>query len=296
MSAFGRLALVPGLAISACLAGPAANAAPARVEATFTRDDNVNRGGDSGDRRADNIYSVSAGMGVARMLGSNTRAVLSGLFGADKFQSWSGLDRLTAGANAEIQYRTSARFFAPTFGLFGRFTFENYRSGMRDGWRASLGLSAREALSDRINVFGALAYNSRSASSDVFDEKYNSARFNFDYALGRTITLYLGGEYRRGDIVSSDIPSPGSASIALAYAPDDAFDGELTAYRYDAKTTIWTLGGNWALGPSGSLDVSARRATSKPTSNAYVLSGGTWYYSGSSYTATLYSIAYLTRF
>lgn len=296
MPAFGRFVVMPGLALAASLAGTSVCAAPVRIEASFTRDDNVNRGGDSGDRRADNIYGVSAGMGSAPMLGSNTRVVLSGLLGADKFQDWSGLDRLMAEAYAELQYRTSAHFFAPTFGLFGRFTLENYRSGMRDGWRASLGLSVREALSDRINVFGALAYHARSASSDVFDEKYNSARFSFDYALGRKVTLYLGGEYRRGDIVSSDIPSAGSASIARAYAPDDAFNGELTAYRYDAKTTIWSLGGNWVLGPSSSLDFSVRRATSKPTSDGYVWTGGAWSYASSSYTATLYSVAYLMRF
>lgn len=293
-----RCAVMPGLAIAACLATPPAGAQPVRVEAAVTRDDNVNRGSDSGNRRADNVYGLSVGTSKAPMLGSNARLVLSGVLGADKFQTWSGLDRLSADAYAELQYRTSAHFFAPTFGLFGRLTFDNYRSGMRDGRRVALGISAREALSDRINVFGALAYNARSASSDVFDEKYNSARLNLDYALGRRITLYLGGEYRRGDVVSSDMPSAESASIARAYATDDAFDGELTAYRYEAKTTIWTLGGNWSLGPASSLDLSARRASSTTTSQPYILPpppSGNWYGSPR-YTATVVSLAYLTRF
>lgn len=296
MSVFGRFAVVPGFAIAACLAVSSVRAEPVRVEAAFTRDDNVNRGGDSGDKRSDNVFGVGLGMGAAPMLGSNTRAVLSGRIDADKFRSWSGLDRVSAGAYAELQYRTSAHFFAPTFGLFGRLTFDNTRSDMRDGRRISLGLSVREALSDRISAFAALARNVRSAKSDVFDTKDSAARLNLDYALGRTLTLYLGGEYRRGDVVSSDTPSAGSASISAAYAPDDAFDGELVAYRYDAKTTIWTIGGNWSLGTSSSLDFSARRATSKPTSEGYWWSGSGWYSGTSSYTANLVSVAYLLRF
>jgi len=293
MAVFRRLTV----ALVACLALPPARAAQVDVEASVTRDDNVNRA-DSSYRQSDTALGLNAGAGTAVLLSPHLRAVMSGSLAADRFQNHSGLNRLSAGARAELQYRPSGHFFAPTFGLFARLDLDNYRSALRDGRRISLGISAREAITDRINVFGAIERRVRDAKSDVFDTKTSSVRFNLDYALARKATLYLGGEYRRGDVVSSIAPSAESASIASAWDVDDAFDGWLVAYRYDAKTTVWTLGGNWALGPDSSIDFSARRATSTPTSQPYVWppSPGSWYSGTTRYTANIYTLAYLLRF
>jgi hypothetical protein len=114
--------------------------------------------------------------------------------------------------------------------------------------------------------------------------------------LGQAGAIYLGGEYRRGDTVSSLPSSSASAATALGAVADDAYPGQqLFAFRYDADTTIWTLGYNLPLGPRDSLDFSWRRAHSKPrqqvSAGLYGPGGGP-----QDYTTNQYSVFYLMRF
>jgi hypothetical protein len=160
---------------------------------------------------------------------------------------------------------------------------------MRSGQRYSVGANMRQSLTDRIHLFAALAANSRNAESAVFDGRDYAGRFNLDYAVDREGTLYLGGEYRRGDTVTSAPDLPAYEAIAKVDAPDDAFaDRGLVAYRYEAKTVLWTLGYNRRLGPNDSIDLWWRRAESTPTATGPL---GT-----SRYSANQYSISYLIRF
>ena len=200
----------------------------------------------------------------------------------------------------EFQYRTSAEFDAVTFGLFGRATLDAYQTNLRSGNRFSFGANARQALTDRIDIFGAVARNLRNARGEVFDGRDYSARVNLDYSLGRDGVIYLGGEYRRGDNVSSGLITPASGSIGKIITPDDAYGGTLTAYRFDARTVIWTAGYNWPLGPRDSIDFSWRHVRSNPTRLGPF--AGTGLYpvipanSLSLYTADQFTIAYLMRF
>ncbi|TAK44340.1 MAG: hypothetical protein EPO27_12755 [Betaproteobacteria bacterium] len=265
---------------------------PLHVEAGITWEGNINRARNAGDKRIDRVYSLNLGKGLALPLGQHTRIVFSGFAQAQKSGRYARLDRVAAGGEAELQYRGSAQFDAPTFGLLGRLAFDEYGGQLRSGHRYALGATYRQSLTDRIDLYGALTGNARKAQSAVFDARDWSARINLDYALWRSGTVYLGGEYRRGDVVSSLPQSPGYAGIAKAFAPDDAFGvGQLTAYRFEAKTTIWTLGYNWVLGPRDALDFSLRRAESKART-----SPGGIYAGSNTYTANQYSAAYLMRF
>ncbi len=265
---------------------------PLHVEAGITWDGNVNRARQAGDKLIDRVYSLNLGKGLALPLGVHARIVFSGFAQADKFGRHSRLDRFGAGGQAELQYRATGEFSAPTLGLLGRLAFDEYAGSLRSGHRLAIGITYRQALTDRIDLFGALTGNRRNAENAVFDGRDTSLRFNLDYALWRSGTVYLGGEYRRGDVVSSLPQSPSYAGIAKAFAPDDAFGVTLlTAYRFAAKTTIWTLGYNWVIGPRNALDLSLRRVESKATRSP----GGI--YSGSNtYIANQYSAAYLMRF
>jgi len=280
-----------GKSLTAGLASAAGGyGTPVRVEAGVTRDDNVNRARDAADKRSDYLYSLSLTKGVALPVTSQTRVLVTGFANADKLRSIRGLDRVSAGAQGEFQYRASGEFAAPIFGLFGRASLEEYHSGLRSGYRTSLGLTARQAWTDRIHAFGSLAGNWRHARSDVFDARDYAARFNLDYALGQTGALYLGGEYRRGDTVSSAPAALVYTGGAKAFVADDAYGASLfNAYRYEAKTVLWTLGYNRSLGPSDSLDLSWRQAQSTPTSQSGT--GGS-----SRYTANQVSVVYLILF
>jgi hypothetical protein len=104
--------------------------------------------------------------------------------------------------------------------------------------------------------------------------------------------VYLTGEFRRGDTVSSGGASLVNADLAEVFAPDDAFaDQGFFAYRFEARTFISTLGYNFPLGPRDSLDFSWRRAQAQP------LGKPSFDWSGSlRYIDNQYAIVYLMRF
>lgn len=283
------------LALAACLClAPAAawswSGTPLWVEGAWLHDDNLNRAPDSAPQLSDHLFSISAGKGFARALTEKSRLSLSGFVTGEKAQDQDGLDRFTLGARAELQYRTSGAFTAPTYALYAGVSVDDYKSELRSGNRVSLGASVQLALTDRIEAHAALARESRSADHPVFDGGSTSLRGQLDYALGRG-TLYAAGELRRGDAVSSTPYGLQYALYTKAWAPDDAYERPLNAYRYDARTTVWTLGYNWPLGSTQSLDFSVLRAEAKPTElRPYS------YYGDTRYTATQLSAAYLARF
>jgi uncharacterized protein YhjY with autotransporter beta-barrel domain len=265
---------------------------PVQIEAGYTRDDNLTRARDAADRLPDHIHTLNVSKNTIFPVTSHTRVVVAGFLNGEKLYTYTGLSRYSGGVRGEFQYRTSGAFDAPTLGIFGRASLDDYQSELRTGHRYSLGVTARQSPTDRIDVFGALASNVRDARNAVFDARDYAAQVNFDYALGRDGTLYLGGEYRRGDTVTSAPASPNYGAIAKVSVQDDAYGKrQLMAYRYEARTVLWTLGHNRPLGPRDSLDFSWKRARSTPTSQGQGVYSG-----GGSYTANQYSIAYLMRF
>ncbi len=211
--------------------------------------------------------------------------------GAEKFQVYDGLSRAMAGVEGEIQYRTSSAFDAVTVAVFARSTGDHFRSKLRNGYRSSIGISARQSLTDRIDIFGALSHNERIAKSAVFTNRDNSARLNLDYSLSDKEVIYATGEYRRGKTFSTGRPSLDNLDIADVFVLDDAFAGaQYFSYRFDANTVISSFGYNLGFSPRHSLDVSWRRAQSTPRLKS-TLPGG-----NSSYVADQYSVIYLIRF
>ena len=107
--------------------------------------------------------------------------------------------------------------------------------------------------------------NERHAQSEVWDLVDYSARLNLDYSLGRSGTVYLTGEYRRGDTVSDGHATLVNVSLAKVFVLDDAFpDKQLFAYRSDARTWLSTVGYNLPLGQRTSIDISASRSNPPP--------------------------------
>jgi outer membrane autotransporter protein len=272
-------------------AGTFAN--PITVEAAYLWDDNLNRAPEAGPELGDHVLSLNAGSAFVFPLTAHTRFLLTPFAETDKLYRYDGLDRVSLGAQGDVQYRTSAAFTAPTFALFGRFSWDDYHSELRSGNRRSIGLSVRQSWTDRIDVFGAIARNVRDADNAVWDTKDTSVRLNLDYAIGPGI-LYLGAQYSGGDAVSS-VRSGFEGAVAIkAFVRDDAYDETLFAYRYTARTWVGTLGYNLPLGARDSLDVSWRRVTAKPLDQL----GGTSYAGGGevTYYVNQYLVSYLTRF
>lgn len=269
-------------------------ASPINVEAGYLWDDNLNRAPDAGPKLGDHVFSLNAGSAFTFPLTGHTRFLLTPFLETDKLYRYDGLDRLSLGAQADLQYRTSAAFTAPTFAFFGRGSYDDYHSELRTGNRWSFGLSMRRSWTDRIDVFGAIARNVRDADNAVWDTRDTSVRLNLDYAIGPG-TFYLGGQYSGGDAVSSVGPGFETAVATKATVRDDAYGRTLFAHRYTARTWVGTLGYNLPLGARDSLDLSVRHARAKPVDQ---LGGGSGYSGGGevTYSANQYLLSYLTRF
>jgi hypothetical protein len=236
-----------------------------QVEAGAVYDDNVTRAKDGPDRRGDHSYALNVSKAIMQPLSANSRVVMIGTLGGEKFRRFNGLSRLSATAEAEYQYRASSEFDEPTYGAFARLSAEGFESSLRDGYRFSAGLSYRQSLTDRINLFGAVSHNRRNANSRVFSTLDNSIRGNLDYTLSDTEILYLGAEYRKGDIVSTGRASLENVTVADVFAQDDAYPGgQMFSYRLRGKTVLLTMGYNLALGPRDSIDFSWRHIRSTP--------------------------------
>lgn len=262
-----------------------------QVDAGYVYDDNVTRAKAGADQRSDSSYSVNVSKSGVFDLTEQSRFILTGSLGGERFQNFNGLSHLSASVEGEFQYRESSEFDAPTFGLFGRLTAEQYQSDLRDGYRYSLGVSVRQPLTDRINLFGALSHNERRGNSAVFNNSDDSIRINADYALSDHETLYASGEFRRGDIVSTGRASLENVSIAKVFVQDDAYPGgQFFSYKFTGSTLLTTLGYNLGLGSRDSLDFSWRRVESTPSLRPSFVT------SPKSYIDNQWSITYLLRF
>lgn len=263
-----------------------------KIDAGVVFDDNVTRASADAERLSDRAFSINVGKSMLIPVGEKTRLFVNGFVGGQRFKTYSGLNNFNLGADAELQYRTSGDFDAPTWSLFANITASDFESNQRDGHRYSIGVSVRQDLTDRITLFGALARNQRYARSAVFEGRDHSARFNLDYALAKAHTLYLTGEYRQGDIVSSGGHTLANINIAKVFTPDSAFAGrDLYAYRVDGRTVIFTLGYNYAPGPKDSFDISWRRVQAAPDASPGVPGVAT-----PRYVVNQFAIMYLTSF
>jgi len=262
-----------------------------RVDMGYTFDDNVNRTKIRSEKEIDRFFSINLTKSGNIQLGPHTRLVLNGFLGGERAYYFNGLDRVTGGGQAEYQYRSSGDFLAPTYGIFGRAVTEQYNSVLRDGYRYTAGISMRKPWTDRINTFAALSHIQKNAKSEVFDTKEVSLRGNIDYNLSSTSTLYLTGEYRHGDILSTGARSFENFEGSKARVEDDVFVRQnFVTYRFGGDTVLATFGYNLSLGPTDSLDFSWRRVESTPSSVPEFVAHK------KSYVDNQYSIVYLVRF
>ncbi|ADE11706.1 autotransporter domain-containing protein [Sideroxydans lithotrophicus] len=260
------------------------------VAAGFAYDDNVSRASEVLDKLSDTIYSLTVSKGLVFAVSRHTRLTVSGFMDVEKFRNYAGLGHVSGGMQGEYMYRSSGEFGAPTYGIFARFEADQYESTLRDGTHSSAGLTLRKPLTDRIDLFASVAENAHTGKSDVFNTRDVSGRMNFDYALAVGQTIYLTGEYRKGDIISSGLPSLKILDIATVFVRDDAFaSAGFFDYRMKGRTVLFTLGYNIGFGNKDSADISWRRVQSTPDMTPA-------YASPLNYTVNQLAIVYLMAF
>lgn len=263
------------------------------IEVSITADDNVTRGYGDGNVLSDQFAGVNLSKTLRYPVSTHTRLSVLGFVGGNGYFEYTGLSHSYAGVQGDLQYRPSAGFFAPTYALSVRMAIEEYQSEARDGYRSSADLSVRKPLTDQLQLFGALGYNWRDGSSEVFDTSDIALRMSADFAASRNDTLYLGLEYRVGDIVSTGQPSTAFVEIATAIVLDDAFDDTTRyAYKIDGSAWILNLGYNRSFGERHALDLSWRMANATPASVAGASAAANRIH----YTVNQFTLAYLVRF
>ena len=263
-----------------------------RIDAGYTYDGNVTRAPNFADKRSEQFYSLNAGKSLIFPVAASSRFVLDGSVGGEVTRFFPKLGRVFGELQGELQYRKSADFYSPTFAVFGRASAEHYGSGLRSGYRYLAGISVRQTVTDRVSVFAAVAHTRRNANSGVFDSNDNSVQVNVDYTLGAHGTLYLAGDYRVGDVVSTGSLSLVNLDVAKVFVLDDAFTNpQLISYRFDSRAVVTTLGYNFPVDSSSSFDLSWRWEHSEATHQASFPGAGTTRYSDNQF-----GIVYLRRF
>lgn len=256
-------------------------------------DDNVTRGHGSGNVLSDQIISMNFSKVLRAPVSNNARLLVHGLLGFNGHTRFAGLSNAMVGVQGEFQYRPSASFSAPTYGLSLRTSIEEYNSKLRDSYRSVAGFSVRKPITDRLQFFSALSYTWRDSKSEVFDTRETALRASADLALTRHDTLYLGVEYRVGDIVSTGRPAVPFVDLATAIVLDDVFtDTTRYAYKMDGNTGLLSLGYHRAFSERHALDLSWRMANATPSSVA----GASYAATQINYTVNQFALAYLMRF
>ncbi len=288
--------LLTGLAIGqACAAGLAQpqgwKRPPVQAGASYTFDNNVTRALFAADQLSDHVLALDAATNFTAAEFDQSRLVLAAAIDGQAHKNYTQLNQLRASVEVNYQYRGSPDFDATTYTVLARASHLAAKSVLRRGHETELEASVRRAFTDRISLFGAVAWHQRSAGSAVFSGHDRALRLNLDYRLGQASTVYLGTELRHGDLASTGLPSLESLDISSVLVSDTAFPGtSYYAYRFKARSALATTGVNIALGRAGSLDLSWRRVMSQAVDKPSFLD------KASRYGVSTWSLAYLVQF
>jgi hypothetical protein len=233
------------------------------VSAFAIYDDNVTR--TDSDILSDKSLGLSVSDGLAVPFTPYLRALLDTAASVEHFGQWVGLSHADLSGRAQLQFRPSAAFYAPTFAVSARITGLAYDTSLRSGQRTVADFSVLEPVTDRVFAFVAVTHEERRAENSTFDGRSDGVRLHLDDALDDKSTLYIALEHRYGDAVTTSLPDPDNRYLALARTPDPAFGdtGRIT-YRIKGATNFMTMGLNRVIGAGQSLDLSWRKAALKP--------------------------------
>ena len=237
------------------------------LDAGYTHDYNLTNASAWDDKRSDNAAGISVDINKTLALSDHTRLALHGVLDTQAFATYTGLDRISFNLESEYMVRPSGEFSAPTFGLLLGAGRDQFKSDLRRNNHYSAGITWRQPVTDRIDLYAALKDNVSHTDNRVFNVSYRSAQINLNYGFSSGHTLYLSSEFRNGDLVSASGPDLAYRNVSSAWIDDDVFtEGQvLRDYRLAARTWLTRLGYNLPLAGKSALDFSWRvaRSTSK---------------------------------
>lgn len=242
------------------------------VDAAVSYDDNVTKAREGAGQLSDESFSLKGTKELKPFKFGRFGLVVSGSLGGEAFRHYSDLGHIFGEVQGELRYPA----YSPNIALFVRSGLDHYKSHIRSGYNYSAGIVLqRNFIQHGVGVTAQIAHNARHSDSSVFDLSDNSAQLGVSYSLnkdlstGKADVLYLSGEFRRGDVVSTERESLANLNIADVFVSDDAFGrADLFSYRFDARTTVLNIGYIKPLG-SGHLDLSWTHARSTSTESSF---------------------------
>lgn len=237
------------------------------VDATALYNDNVARAQRDVDIADD--FAVEANVAIS----DSTSAITGQSFSfewsgkAVKFDRFDGLDHAEMAFKVGYQRQFARGFYAPIYQLSLKAARLFHDAELRDGYSIEFGGRVTRRFSDRWT--GRTGFNllRRSANDgDVFDIERDSLFVNLDARLSQRSLGYITWIGAKGDVVSTAQPTFTIVDNAEAIEPDTAFGGipaNRFAYRLDADVHILTLGVNFSIESSTSIDLSVETLTAE---------------------------------
>jgi opacity protein-like surface antigen len=242
------------------LPGPAGADWFADLETGFHFDDNLPRAELSSDRKSDGALLLAGRGGKSFHPAEAGILSFSASLRSRAFARFDDLSSLALGGRASYRHKLGLGASAPWFSLAVGGAWEGFWGDVRDAAIFDASGEAGIRLWERWDLRAGLRHERRfGMHSEVFDQTGTTVSAQVGYDLNEWILLFLGGEFRRGDVVSSALPNPRVLEAASARIPDTAFGPGVVAYRLDARTYTAIVGTNLAVTDRCSLDVSYER-------------------------------------
>jgi hypothetical protein len=221
-------------------------------------DDNSSNAVDGPDQRGNGVVAGNANLDFQWRPTLYTGLVLRGGLGAEGYTEDSKLSNGKVSLLARVAHRPAGGFYMPTGAVWLSTAYREFGSELRSGIDLRAGTYLMMPITTAIGMRVSAGLAERQADSKVFDLSTVSYGVDFDWRVASRVTTYLGYQLIDGDLVTSSSLAPvGGYGI---YEEDDAFEG-FWAYRLDARTQVATVGLNFALSRSLSIDAQLQRAT-----------------------------------
>lgn len=254
------------------------------ADVTYANDDNQSQAERRRDRVEDQSWSGQIAV-IGDLEFARSQLVALRIFGEkEAFDEVGELDRSSVGGAASWRMRYGRGFTAPVFEINASMQDDDYDTDQRDSTVTRAQAFVTRRLTDRLTMTLGGEYRKRDSEGSVWDLEDARLFFNADLMLGQRLAAYGTFSRINGDVASSAQRSFCNGAVArdifdlidaaTAIEKDEAYNaafcGDWVAYRLDARSNVYTLGLNYALGHAMALDLSVLDAAVEGSSdNSY---------------------------
>lgn len=221
------------------------------VESGALYDSNLANADRAADKEEDTAWKSEVTLSNGWQLARDWRLHLGGDFRSELWNEFTDFNHAGGGATAGLRYRFGLGRQAPWVLLENRLGYDRYyRDTDRSGWDETVRLRAGIALTQRIALEAAYAFEKFAAPDTFWDKESNSASARVIFDLTSSLQLALGYTFRDGDIVSYAVPPrPDIVQLASELRPVGTFgtDPSYTAYRLRGQTHSFSVFAGYGL-------------------------------------------------